>query len=319
MTKYFFGLEDGEYGLSTVSNRVELWNSSSGKVISNYAPLGQGRNVSALDVTADSSRLAIGAEDKQVTLFDILNSKTATVLRCLRSIFTPFIDKRPICRFYGHSSRIHAVLFMESMGNSSVPPILASGSDDTTVRLWDIYGNTSHPIQILEEATDAITALYYQATNGQFVTSSVDGKLRFYDLRRGLLEEIDFEAPITWFQYLPVTRAFIVNTLNSQLSMVYHQEATGQSDGSQGESWELLKVFNDGHKNESTWLKGCITKEEDFIFMPSEDSKIVRYSIMEDKIEEFLMPSIPLCIASHPKSNQILCSFTSGNICQYSI
>ena len=66
--------------MSTISNRVELWNASTGKVISSYSPLGQGRNVSALDVTVDSSRLAIGAEDKQVSIFDILDSKRFTLI-----------------------------------------------------------------------------------------------------------------------------------------------------------------------------------------------------------------------------------------------
>jgi len=68
-------VEDGEYAMHTVSNRVELWNASTGKVVSNYTPLGNGRNVLCLDVTEDSAKLAFGAEDRAVTYYDVLESK----------------------------------------------------------------------------------------------------------------------------------------------------------------------------------------------------------------------------------------------------
>jgi hypothetical protein len=65
---------DGEYGMHTVSNRVELWNVTSGKVVTNYTPLGNGRNVVSMDVTTDSGKLSFGSEDKAVTYYDVLES-----------------------------------------------------------------------------------------------------------------------------------------------------------------------------------------------------------------------------------------------------
>ena len=81
--------------------------------------------------------------------------------------------------------------------------MFAAGSYDATVRLWDLrcvsatsycrqppteFFNRSQnrqPIQVLEEARDAVQALHI--THGTIMTGSVDGYVRTYDLRMGQL------------------------------------------------------------------------------------------------------------------------------------
>lgn len=53
------------------------------------------------------------------------------------------------------------------------------------MRLWDTKSNSQVPIQVLDEARDSVTSLAVQGF--EIVTGSVDGKVRTYDLRRGLL------------------------------------------------------------------------------------------------------------------------------------
>ena len=59
------------------------------------------------------------------------------------------------------------------------------GSFDATVRLWDLRAMSRAPIQVLEEARDAIQTIHVGPTF--IITGSVDGHVRTYDLRKGEL------------------------------------------------------------------------------------------------------------------------------------
>lgn len=60
------------------------------------------------------------------------------------------------------------------------------GSFDATVRLWDCKSQSPKPIQVLEEARDSVSTL--SIVEYEIVTGSVDGKLRLYDLRMGIVK-----------------------------------------------------------------------------------------------------------------------------------
>jgi len=63
-----------------------------------------------------SSRFLTGCKDGKMRMFDILNG-----------------NKSPIKIFTGHQSRIYNVLF-----NKQLPHIAVSGSDDCSIRVWDV-------------------------------------------------------------------------------------------------------------------------------------------------------------------------------------
>ena len=63
--------------------------------------------------------------------------------------------------------------------------VVVSGSYDATVRLWDCKSQSTKPIQVLEEARDSVSSLHL--VGHEIVTGSVDGRLRIYDLRMGLI------------------------------------------------------------------------------------------------------------------------------------
>ena len=63
--------------------------------------------------------------------------------------------------------------------------VVASGSYDATVRLWDCKSQSTKPIQVLEDARDSVSSLH--VVGHEIVTGSVDGKMRVYDLRMGML------------------------------------------------------------------------------------------------------------------------------------
>lgn len=59
------------------------------------------------------------------------------------------------------------------------------GSFDATVRLWDCKSQSTKPIQVLEESRDSVSSLHIHGYD--ILTGSVDGKIRLYDLRKGML------------------------------------------------------------------------------------------------------------------------------------
>lgn len=63
--------------------------------------------------------------------------------------------------------------------------VVISGSYDATVRLWDCKSQSTKPIQVLEEAKDSVSSLH--VVGHEIVTGSVDGRMRVYDVRMGML------------------------------------------------------------------------------------------------------------------------------------
>lgn len=59
------------------------------------------------------------------------------------------------------------------------------GSFDATVRLWDCKSQSTKPIQVLDDSKDSVSSLH--VLGHEIVTGSVDGRIRLYDLRMGMM------------------------------------------------------------------------------------------------------------------------------------
>lgn len=148
---------DGCYLLSGGHDRrLHLWNGATGAHVQSYDA--HGYEVADVAVNRENTRLASVGGDKLVFFWDVVKAVT-------------------LRRFAGHFQRCNCVAF----GQDTV----VSGSLDATVRVWDTRSNATTPIQTLDHAKDAVTALVVEEE--QIITGAADGRIRTYDLRQGRL------------------------------------------------------------------------------------------------------------------------------------
>ncbi|KAL2363613.1 hypothetical protein RJZ56_003467 [Blastomyces dermatitidis] len=169
-----------------------------------------GYSVLDLAVTADNARFASVGGDKQVFLWDV---ETGTTVR----------------RWSGHDARVEAVEF-----GAEADSIVASGSADTTLKLWDTRSLTSKPIQTLSEARDTISSLSIHMPTASIISGSYDGRIRSYDLRMGMVNVDVMGHEVTSVRCSDDGNMVLASCLDGWIRMV------DRADGS------VLKAFGGG-------------------------------------------------------------------------
>lgn len=97
--------------------------------------------------------------------------------------------------------------------------LVVSGGFDTTVRIWDSKsGNGSRPIQVLEEAKDAISAVVVRGA--EIVAGSVDGRVRSYDVRMGRAVTDVVGPSVTSLCLMQDGKAVLVGSLDSRVRLM---------------------------------------------------------------------------------------------------
>uniref|UniRef100_A0A1Y1M7H8 Coronin n=1 Tax=Photinus pyralis TaxID=7054 RepID=A0A1Y1M7H8_PHOPY len=114
----------------------------------------------------DNSRLAVACDDGMIKLWRIAESGLS------EPINTPEEE------FSAHSDKIYFIKFHPLAQN-----VLASGSYDMTVRIWNL-SNTSENI-VLEGHTEHIFSFAWSPCGVYCATVSKDGKIRIYNPRKG--------------------------------------------------------------------------------------------------------------------------------------
>ncbi|KAL8656345.1 MAG: hypothetical protein Q9210_000335, partial [Variospora velana] len=266
-----------------------------------------GYEVLDISVTDDNARFASVGGDKQVFLWDVATART-------------------LRRWTGHFGRVNCVGFGGEEGSvvvSGTSPrsenegidelhmggervqfeliimadhlIGSQGSFDATVRLWDCKSQSTKPIQVLDDSKDSVSSLH--VLGHEVVTGSVDGRMRLYDLRMGMIyadtigRKLLLSSPTTPLWYAeafsanldPITsvqqtsdgNAVLVSTLDSAIRLM---------DKSNGQMLQSYK----GHLNKDYRIRSCLGPRDSVVISGSEDGKIYAWELFTGKVLETL-------------------------------
>lgn len=195
-----------------------------GRLIQSYQA--HSHEVLSLAVTADNARFASAGGDRTVFLWDVATAQT--VRR-----FSHTTD--------GHVGRVNCV----AVGGAD-DSLVVSGGFDTTVRVWDARagggssgGGGAKPIQVLDDATDAISSVVVRGA--EIIAGSVDGRVRCYDVRVGRVTADVVGASVTSLCLSRDGKAMLVGSLDSRVRLMDRESgsclrAYGGS-GEEAEGW----------------------------------------------------------------------------------
>ncbi|KAL8923067.1 MAG: hypothetical protein Q9172_003313, partial [Xanthocarpia lactea] len=144
---------------------------------------------------------------------------------------------------------------------------------DATVRIWDCKSQSTKPIQVFEDSKDSVSSL--DVLGHEIVTGSVDGKMRLYDLRMGMMYVDTIGYPITSVQQTKDGNGVLVSTLDSVIRLM---------DKSNGQMLQSYK----GHVNTEYRIRSCLGLADSIVISGSEDGKIYIWDLLEGKVVESL-------------------------------
>lgn len=218
---------DGKYCMSCGADRcIKLWNPRRSLVQTYEGP--HAKEVSGMAIAKDSARFASCGGDATAFVWDIA---TGAVTR----------------RLEGHAARVNAVAFC-----ALDQKVVATGSYDNTVRLWDLRSQSRAAIQTLGDFKDSVTSLVVatdKTLDWALVAASVDGNVRTYDLRRGLLHTDSLGTPVTSLALSRDGACLAASCLDSSVRLL---ELNG---GTQ------LNLYT-GHKHDSFKLDACLSHDD---------------------------------------------------------
>jgi len=176
--------------------------------------------------------------------------------------------------------------------------VVVSGSFDASVRLWDCKSQSVKPIQVFEEARDSVSGLWVGGHD--IVTGSVDGRMRVYDLRMGMVfadvigrmlahrprhyqclyafadaVDVCYTAPITSVEQTQDGNAVLVSTLDSTIRLM--DKGNGQ----------MLQSYR-GHTNKDYRVRSCLGLADAVVISGSEDGQLYAWDSLEGKVIEKL-------------------------------
>ncbi len=158
--------------------------------------LGKGK-INAISNSPDGNRRAV-ATSVGIWLYDARTGKELDLLT-------------------GHTSSVISIAYsLDSL-------MLATGSEDKTVRVWDAY--TGVHKYTLEEHTESVTSLAFSPDGNLLVTGSEDGTIHIWDVRTGShkstlsLSTEDRTVSVSSLTFLPDGSKFISGTADGTISV----------------------------------------------------------------------------------------------------
>jgi mitogen-activated protein kinase organizer 1 len=228
--------------------------------------------------TWTASQMLLAASQRTLVVSDLI---TQQCKRRLQGHHVGTINQIAVCR--------HAEAYL-------------TASYDGTVAIWDGRSSEYKPLQVLKEAKDSVTDVHVvqspndQGADAYIRTGSIDGVLRTYDLRKGILQADDCGSPITSMAATKDGQCVVVSCLDGTIRLL------------QVDSGELLNTYS-GHKAGNYGLQVGILASDATIITGSEDGVCILSDLVQAHRVQALevSPGMPVCaIAAHPKLSSVV-------------
>ncbi|KAI4731825.1 WD40 repeat-like protein [Aureobasidium sp. EXF-10728] len=245
----------GQYLLTGSTDRqIRLFNPATGLEVQKYSA--HGYEVHDLSVAQDNDRFVSVGGDKTVFLWDVATHQT-------------------LRRWTGHAGRINACAFA---GENDA--LVVTGSFDSTVKIWDCKQRGEKPVISLSEARDAVSSI--SVSGAQVLAGSVDGRVRCYDVRMGVVEQDVLGQPVTCVKSTVNNDSYLASTLDSTLRLM------DKRDG------KLLQAFRHAEfKNENYRLRSTLAAADSLALSGSEDGHIYVWDLLTGGLVHKLKHSAP--------------------------
>ncbi|KAI4635260.1 uncharacterized protein J4E87_000210 [Alternaria ethzedia] len=203
-----------------------------------------GYEVLSIHVNSANDKFVSTGRDKTVFLWDVQTAQT-------------------IRRWTGHAGRVNRGVF----GGES-DSIIATGSFDGTVRIWDTKSNAYKPIMTLSDAKDSISDVAVH--DADIIAASVDGRVRSYDIRMGTCQ-VDVVGPsCTSLAVSNKGTELLVGSLDSTVRLM---------DRTNG---ELLKTYkDDSFVNKDLRVRSTLGLNDSVVISGSDDGMVFAWDILE--------------------------------------
>ena len=232
-------------------------------------------------------------------------------------IVTDLISKKVLHRYTGHEGRVNDVALLND-------DLYVSASYDGTVRLWDGRDRSKYtPLQTLREAKDSVTKvsvprrLHQRDNSPRLCTASVDGTVRVYDIRKGVLVCFDLGNPVIGLDVSSDEPLIAASCLDGTVRLLDTSDSSGGIDNQQNTQSCLLKTYSGTHVAGQYALDCALTDR--YVWTGSEDGSCVAYDVLTTKPIQTLAGndrSKPVCaIAVRPKDSVVVtCSYNGEGL-----
>lgn len=192
-------------------------------------------------------------------------------------IATNLVTAQTLQKWWGHTARIEYVACLGGGGdhnNNTGEEIYASASYDATVRLWDARSKSKEPLMILDDAKDSVSCVSSGGKGvAQIITSSIDGKIRTYDLRNGQLITEDMSHPITSFAVSNDGRSIASSCLDGVIRLFDKYNSNHRIDARK----KVFQKSHSLHKSGNYKLECAFTSNDAYVVSGSECGAVVVY------------------------------------------